>query len=295
MGRDVARSVGAACVLIRPANLAMAAAAILIGARFSGGAGGASGALVATLLPTIAAALLLVAAGYAWNDAADAERDRIAHPRRPVASGRISRRAARGVALALFAAGALAVLAAPPAPRALLVAWAALLLAYRAIAQRAPVLKNGLAAALTASAVVLGGLLGAAPSRALFPALFAFLLSWIREAMKDLSDVEGDRAVGSISWIDAMPRPRAGRIVRAAIVLLLALIPIPAVLFGYGPVYLAVAGLGVGATLVVLYRDLGDPDRALADPAALARTCRRLKGSMAAGMLALLAGGIAAR
>jgi geranylgeranylglycerol-phosphate geranylgeranyltransferase len=288
-------AVEALAALVRPANLAIAGCAILLGARFGGAPVDAWRAHAAV----VAAALLLLAGGYAWNDAADIARDRLAHPRRPLPSGRLSARAARAAALALFALG-LAVVAAlgagppavPLAARALLVAWAPLLLAYRAIADRCPVAKNLLASGLTASAILLGGLLGPAPHRALFPALLACLLSWVRETVKDLGDREGDRAVGHPTWIDSLPAPRARFAVRAAIGILLALIPLPSLLLGYGPGYLALAAGGVGALLVLAYRDLERIDRLERPAPDFRRTALLLKGGMAAGLVALYASGV---
>ncbi len=285
--------------LVRPFNLAIAGLAILLGARFAGAPAGAWRAHAGVVV----AALLLLAAGYAWNDAADAARDRVAHPHRPVPSGRVSARAARAAALVLLALG-LALALGPAlalAPRALLVAWAALLFAYRVIADRLPVAKNLLASGLAASAILLGASLGPAPHRALFPALFAFLLSWIRETVKDLADRDGDRAVGRRTWIDSLPERRARRAVRAAIGVLLALIPVPPLVLGYGLGYLAVAAGGVGTLVVLADRDLArlarpaSPAHAASSvrpPADFRRAALLLKGGMAAGLVALYASGI---
>lgn len=284
--------------LTRPLNLAIAGSAILLGARFSfgGGEGGAgvaaaSGA-AAALLP---AALALLAAGYAWNDVEDAARDASSHPGRPIPSGRVSPRAGRRFAFALFACGVALSLGAAPAARALLLAWAILLLAYRRIANRAPALKGIVAAALTASALAVGASVGPQPRAALFPALFAFVLTWLREIVKDLADREGDRAVGRPTWADGLAPSRARALLRAGAIALVALIPVPAIFFGYGSFYLAVAAAGVGGALVALCVGAARlvPDRGAADPAALARASRLLKASMVAGLVALYLGGIA--
>ncbi|MBM7503442.1 SCO3242 family prenyltransferase [Agromyces aurantiacus] len=66
-------------------------------------AAGRTGLLPRLGLPV--ASVLLYWGGMALNDAADAELDRVERPERPIPSGRISRRAAFGVAGALTAAG----------------------------------------------------------------------------------------------------------------------------------------------------------------------------------------------
>lgn len=299
--------------LIRPFNLLLAGASIVLGARLAGAPLGSTPGLARAL----AAGLLVLAAGYAWNDAEDAARDRIAHPCRPVARGLVSARTARRAALLLLALGLGAAFsgssaggawaALPSAPRGLIALWAALLLVYRPLADSAPVAKNLLAAALTASALLLGGFLGPAPRDLLFPALFAFLLSWIRETVKDVADRDGDRAFGHPTWIDSVSSAAARRAVRVAIATLLVAIPAPAIFLGYGPAYLVLASVGVGLVLVVVYRDIANllPSAAASDPrgsdrraepdpahAAAGRAALLLKGGMAMGLIALFAGAL---
>ncbi len=290
----VLRTAVALVELARPLNVAIAAAAILLGARFAFGRADAAVAFDAALA-LLPAALCLLAAGYAWNDVEDATRDATSHRRRPIPSGHVSPRAARTFAILLFACGLVFVLTPriAPAARALLLAWALLLFAYRRIADRAPALKGVVASALTASALLLGATTGPSPRAALFPALFAFLLTWLREMVKDFADREGDRAVGRPTWVDALVPARARAILRIGAGALLVLIPAPAIFLGYGSLYLAAAAAGVGVTLLVLCVAAPRlvPDRGAADPAMLARASPLLKASMVAGLFALYLGG----
>jgi 4-hydroxybenzoate polyprenyltransferase len=284
--------------LCRPLNVVIAAAAILVGGRFAGAA-------IAALAPLLPPATFLLAAGYAWNDVEDADRDRVSHARRPIPAKRLSARAASLVAAALFAVGIALTLVVPVSPlaRTMLLVWALLLLSYRRIASRAPVLKGIVASGLTASALLLGGSAGRAPEAAFFPAAFAFLLTWVREMVKDLGDRAGDRAVGRPSWIDSLRPAHARAFIAASAASILLLIPMPAIFMGYGALYLAVAAFGVGVTLVVLCRDLSrlvpnesvgalarPANRALPAPAPFVRASRMLKASMIAGLFALLLG-----
>jgi len=292
--RGAVRAALALVELTRPLNVAIAASAILLGARFAfGHADAASAAASGVALALLPAALSLLAAGYAWNDVEDAARDATSHPRRPIPSGRVSVRTAQLFAMLLFACGIVLALRVAPPARALLLAWALLLLAYRRIADRAPALKGVVASTLTASALLVGASTGPSPRAALFPALFAFLLTWLREMVKDLADREGDRAVGRPTWADALVPSRARAILRAGAGALLVLIPAPAIFLGYGSLYLAVAAAGVGVTLCALCAGAARlvPDRGAADTAALARASRLLKASMIAGLFALYLGG----
>lgn len=281
--------------LCRPVNVALAAFAIWLGARFAGGAAPAE------LIHALGSALLLLGGGYAWNDVEDERRDRVVHPSRPIPSGRVSPAAARGLVVGLFVAASLSTIGLPPGARGLLLGWAVLLLAYRRLANRVPLTKNVVASLLTASALWLGALLGPHAAAALFPALFAFLLSWVRETVKDLADREGDRAVGRPSWIDSIPRPSARAAMRAAVLLLLSLIPVPVIFLDYGLPFLVAALIGVGGILLGAYTRLGALLAAEeaggvgggSGRAELVALSRRLKIGMAAGLAALLLGTIA--
>jgi len=93
--------------LVRPPNVLLAAAGVAVGAWWAGGAAWTSG-------PSwwaVVAAIGIAAFVNVTNDLADVAIDRVAHPRRPVASGAVSTRAARALA-AVAALGALAASAA---------------------------------------------------------------------------------------------------------------------------------------------------------------------------------------
>jgi 4-hydroxybenzoate polyprenyltransferase len=87
-----------------------------------------------TLLQRWAAAMLasacLYSAGMAWNDAADAPRDRVERPERPIPSGRVTRRFAIALGAALAGIGLLAAAIGGRGPLLCAVALALAILAY---------------------------------------------------------------------------------------------------------------------------------------------------------------------
>ena len=85
--------------LVRWQNAMLASAGVAFGAWWAGG--GAA----ARVLSAMAAAVVLTAAANAWNDAADVEIDRIAHPDRPLPAGVLSVDDARRLAGACAVAG----------------------------------------------------------------------------------------------------------------------------------------------------------------------------------------------
>ena len=87
--------------LMRPKNLALAAATVPLGAYFATMETVEAFPISVVICHTLAV-LFFTGAGNAMNDIKDAELDRTAHPQRPIPSGRLSREQARWFTLALW-------------------------------------------------------------------------------------------------------------------------------------------------------------------------------------------------
>lgn len=105
----------------------------------------------------VAASLCLYAAGLAMNDLADLDEDRRERPERPLPSGAVPVRAARFAALALIAAGFLAMGLAAGMPGAIMaVALAVCVAFYNGWAKRIPILGALVMGACRGASVMLG-------------------------------------------------------------------------------------------------------------------------------------------
>jgi geranylgeranylglycerol-phosphate geranylgeranyltransferase len=103
----MAGRLGAYIELMRPKNLVLAGATVPLGAYFAlMGVTDAFPVLAVSL--HVLAVVLFTGAGNAMNDIKDAEIDRIAHPMRPLPSGRLTVRQASGFTTLLWAASVLA-------------------------------------------------------------------------------------------------------------------------------------------------------------------------------------------
>ncbi|MEP6692551.1 MAG: UbiA family prenyltransferase, partial [Gemmatimonadaceae bacterium] len=143
------------------------------------------------LLAALAAVALTVAAN-AWNDAADADVDRVAHPARPVPSGRIMVAEAQHIATGAALAGVALAAGARWELGALSCAVVAALRAYSPTLKRMGLAGN-LAVALLASLPFLYGSSAAGSAGAgLALVAVAVPLHLARELAKDLADVAGD-------------------------------------------------------------------------------------------------------
>lgn len=199
------------------------------------------------------AMLLVVAAAYAANDAADLAVDRVNAPRRPVASGAVSPRAALRLAAVLAAGGLGAGLAAGARFAAGLAAVAAGLALYDLRSKRLGAWKAVLVAALVVSLYPLaflqaGGFSGPRARTLLAFPCWLLLTAFAYEVLKDLRDVPGDRlATAGPTALQRAPR-RWRRLAGAAAWAGVAVALAPAAL-GCGPVYLVVAAPGLLAGL----------------------------------------------
>lgn len=177
--------------LMRPANALTAAVAAYVGALLAGAAWAPAGPVVAAML----AAFAFAAAGNVRNDMGDVDIDRAAHPARPLPRGAVGLREARDLSIGLYTLalgcgllvswwGALLVLSALPVMEA-----------YERWGKARGLPGNLLVALLTAAPFILGSLTTGAPTPVvLVVAALAALATAGREVLKDVEDMDADRA-----------------------------------------------------------------------------------------------------
>jgi geranylgeranylglycerol-phosphate geranylgeranyltransferase len=200
-------------------NALIAAAGVLVGAWWARG----SDADWIRVALALVSAIFLAFASYAWNDAADAEIDRVVHPERPIPRGELTPRdAARFAAFAALIGIASSALARPVL--GLLAAASALLMrAYSASLKRHGAPGNLVVALLASLPFLWGAWAAGAPREGLWLVLVAAPLHLAREIAKDLDDAGGD--VGRRRTIPlAFGAPAARAALLAALLLFVALL-----------------------------------------------------------------------
>jgi 4-hydroxybenzoate polyprenyltransferase len=139
------------------------------------------------------ATMCVAAAGYIINDYYDVKIDRINKPERVVVGKTLSRRWAMMIHLYLSGAGVLLGLLLGWRIGAILLGVALLLWGYSAQFKKRPLIGNVTIALLAASMVLVVPLQAGQPSKAAWAyGVFAFLISLVREVIKDMEDVPGD-------------------------------------------------------------------------------------------------------
>ena len=264
--------------LVRAPNLALAAAGVLAGGWIALG-------VLALPVSLAWAALSAVGLGITGNvadDLVDVRAD-VANRRtdRPLAAGRVTRRAA----WVWLAGGMVAGLAAAAAAGRLVLAAAlialAVMLAYSPFLKPRPLIGNVAVAVVAGSPLFYGALAVGRPAAGIVPWVLGAWIHLAREVVKDLGDAPGDRLVGRRTLVVALG-PAPARWTAAALTFAFApgsfVLPWAA---GYSGTYFLVALFAQLAVLVAAARLAAG---------AVTRVSALLKGAMAIGLVALVAG-----
>lgn len=268
--------------LVRAHNLVVAAAGVLAGGWIARGAL----AMPKLLVFAAVAAVGFGAAGNAWNDIWDAVGDRVnrGHAERPLAAGRLGRGTADlcvvGGSLLGFGAAALV------SGTALLVGLAALAVmsVYSPVLKRRGFAGNVAVALIAGLPLFYGALALGRPEAGLVPWVLAAWLHLVREIVKDLDDIPGDRLLGRRTLPLLLGSHRAALVAAA---LAVAFVPASLVLpwmADYGGPYYVVALFAQLTVLLVASRLITGRG---------SRNSLLLKGAMIMGIVALVAGRVA--
>jgi geranylgeranylglycerol-phosphate geranylgeranyltransferase len=155
---------------------------------------------ISIILMAAISAALTAAAGNVINDICDKESDKINHPERPLAKGVISDKNAWAEYFILSILAILISAFINQVAFAIVTLTSILLYLYSIRLKRVPLLGNFIVAYLTGLAFVYGGVAVNNVNDALIPAVFAFMINLIRELIKDIEDIEGDKKVGLVSF-----------------------------------------------------------------------------------------------
>jgi geranylgeranylglycerol-phosphate geranylgeranyltransferase len=187
----------AALEILRPLNCAITAAAVLVAGFIALGSGLFTAFDPLVLGMAVLTAFLFAGAGNALNDYFDAETDKKNHPERPIPSGRIERRAAKNLAVALFAsanllAAAITLLRFRPLPLAIVLVATVLMVSYEVRFKARGLSGNLVVSVLVGFSFLFGGAVTGQMHILVLVALLATLANTGREIIKDVEDVAGD-------------------------------------------------------------------------------------------------------
>jgi len=269
-------------LITRPHNVAIAAVAVTAGAL----TGSATILHPSQIFWAAVAAALITAGGNTLNDVADLAVDAVNKPNRPLPSGRLDPKAALVLAIVLFAAGLAATLPLPPACRLIAAASVGLIVFYDLWASGSTLIGNLVVSLLTGTAFLFGSLAAGTGAWGLIPGVFAFFFDLGREVVKDLEDCEADRTGGLTTLPITAGEGVARRTAIAALLILLALLPVPSLAGWLAFPYLPIVLAGVGIPVAIVIAGLRRPREA----AVYRRFQIIMKVDMIVGLLAILSG-----
>jgi len=183
-------------VLIRPLNFFITFFVVIVGSIICA----TEVYSIYIILMAAISAALTAAAGNVINDIYDKESDKINHPNRPLAKGVISDKNAWTEYFILTFIAILISTFINQVAFVIVVLTSILLYLYSIRLKKIPLIGNITIAYLTGLAFVYGGVAVNNVNDAIIPAVFAFMINLIRELLKDIEDIEGDKKVELTSF-----------------------------------------------------------------------------------------------
>ena len=234
--------------LLRPLNVMTSALAIIIATAILEGLNNHH-----ILLITTTVVMLYTAASNALNDALDYEIDLINRPERPIPLGYVSIKGALSISFLLFAFGVALCLQLPDMAIVIGVFISLpLMVTYSTNLTGKYLIGNLVVSFLLGASFLFVGVSHEMTSPMLIPMLLAFGLTFLREIIKDVADIEGDLSLGLktypiISGVDSYRR------IIISLCLLVGFFSLVPYLMGiYGPGYLLLLMIGVEIPLLII-------------------------------------------
>jgi geranylgeranylglycerol-phosphate geranylgeranyltransferase len=195
-------------------------------------------------------AALIGSAGNVINDYFDLEIDRVNRPERAIPSGAISQHAALIYGNILFFLGIF--LAAEISIPLFLIAFftSLLLFIYSYKLKRLPLIGNITVAFLTGLVFIYSAIAAGNWAGGIVPFVFAFEINLIREILKDIEDIEGDRLNGLKTLPVSIGKDFSKKLIFILTLILLITTPVPFFVFEYNTLYILLIILFVDVPLL---------------------------------------------
>ncbi len=231
-------------LLSRPVNVAISVLSILVAVTICGWSTWES-----VLLACLTGACITVAAN-AINDVYDLEIDRINRPDRPLPSGVIAPTEAFAFSIFFFLCGVTSSALINRQTLVIALFFSMLLYLYSSTLKRQVLIGNFTVSLATAFAFIYGGAAVGHIENALFPAVFAFLMHFGREIIKDMEDVKGDARDGAQTLPIRYGIRPAQILTTVLLIALIIITQLPFFFNMYGMWYLITVNLGVNTVLL---------------------------------------------
>lgn len=270
--------------LFRPINVLTSAFAVYFSALIVGFNGGFD-----ILLLTMGVVICFNGGANAYNDFVDYKIDKINRPNRPLSLGILSREEAYYISIILFILGTIFALQLNQNAKIISLGIALpLIIIYSAFLKGRPLIGNIIVSLILGFTFLFSGAAFDQISAMIIPSILAFGLTFIREIVKDIADIEGDRSMGLNTYPIHAGIENSVRLVTAlsGIVGLGAFIPYFLDIYGifYGVLLILGIEIPLGVVVVSLQNNPGKTSAT--------RGAKLLKISTMIGVLAIYLGSI---
>ncbi|MDX9713572.1 MAG: geranylgeranylglycerol-phosphate geranylgeranyltransferase [Ignavibacteriales bacterium] len=236
------------------------------------------------LLASLTAALT-AAAGNVINDLFDIETDKTAHPDRVLTKGTLTKTEAKSEYFLLNSIAAIIAVSLSTTPFVIVLLSISLLYIYSAYLKRIILVGNITVAALAGLAFIYGGVVTNNPKAAVIPAFFAFFINLIREIVKDIQDIDGDKKQKIITFPVRYGIQPAKKSAAILIIILIAFTFYPFIFQVYKIEFFVIVMIFVNPVFIICVKNL--LQKKAAD---IALTCNLLKLNMIIGLIAIYLG-----
>lgn len=230
--------------------------------------------------------VLVAASGNIINDYFDFESDKINHPNRVLPTGILDPRTALRAYYISVAVSVFLVLFLGFDSLIVVLLSMVLLYFYSLKFKSIPLVGNLTIATLTGLAFMFGSIIVGNPLCGIFPALFAFILNFMRELIKDTEDVEGDQINGFITFPSKYGAYKTINVITMIGFLFILITAIPFLVNLYNIVYFVLVIVLVNGIMIFIILKL----RRSVSAYNLSLASMLLKVSMVIGIIAILLG-----
>lgn len=236
------------------------------------------------LLASLTAALT-AAAGNVINDLFDIETDKTAHPDRVLTKGTLTKTEAKSEYFLLNSIAAIIAVSLSTTPFVIVLLSISLLYIYSAYLKKIILVGNITVAALAGLAFIYGGVVANNPKAAVIPAFFAFFINLIREIVKDIQDIDGDKKQKIITFPVRYGIQPAKKSAAILIIILMAFTFYPFIFQVYKIEFFVIVMIFVNPVFIICVKNL--LQKKAAD---IALTSNLLKSNMIIGLIAIYLG-----
>ncbi len=238
------------------------------------------------LLLAAVSGMFVLSGGNIINDYFDIETDKINRPERVLPEGGLTKNQALTIYFLFSIFSLISAVQINLTATIIVILTIVLLFLYSFTLKKIPLVGNLLISALTGLAFIFGGVAVNNWKAGLFPALFALLINFIREIIKDTEDVEGDKLTNVVTFPLKYGFNKTVKLIGFLILLLIIATSLPFFFHIYNIEYFIIVTITVNLILVYSFSLIFKKG----EKANLRKISNLLKVGMLFGLFAIFAG-----